>query len=155
MQHFTFSPQTMSHSKPITPVITPTHHDHPRTNLVPWKVAINRARRVRWMGYLRVPVRCIRRRGLGCPQHPPRVAVAGQTRFPGSSWSCHQCWPCCPYKRATDARATWLACSAAFYVAILESIGKSNHLAISDPDTDTLHLSREISSMRWLFSMRQ
>ncbi len=35
----------MSHSKPLTPVITPTLHDHPRTNLVPWKVAINRAAR--------------------------------------------------------------------------------------------------------------
>ncbi len=38
-------PQAMSHSKPVTPVITPTLHDHPRTNLVPWKVAINRAAR--------------------------------------------------------------------------------------------------------------
>ncbi len=45
------------------------------------------------------------------------------------------------FKRATDARADWLACSAAFCVAILDSIGKSNCLAISDPDTYTLHLS--------------
>jgi hypothetical protein len=44
------------------------------------------------------------------------------------------------FKRATDARAAWLACSAAFSVAILDSIGESNRLAISDPDTDTLHL---------------
>jgi hypothetical protein len=37
--------------------------------------------------------------------------------------------------------AAWLACSAAFCVAILDSIGESNCLAISDP----LHLSpREI-----------
>ena len=35
----------MSISKPLAPVITPTLHDHPRTNLVPWKVAINRAAR--------------------------------------------------------------------------------------------------------------
>ena len=35
----------MSNSKPFAPVITPTLHDHPRTNLVPWKVAINRAAR--------------------------------------------------------------------------------------------------------------
>ncbi len=36
----------MSHSKPfspLTPVITPTLHDHPRTNLVPLKIAINRS----------------------------------------------------------------------------------------------------------------
>jgi hypothetical protein len=45
------------------------------------------------------------------------------------------------FERATDARAAWLACSAAFCVAILNSIGESNRLAISDPETDTLHLS--------------
>ncbi len=45
------------------------------------------------------------------------------------------------FKRATDARAAWLACSADFCVAILDSIGESNRLAISDPDIDTLHLS--------------
>jgi hypothetical protein len=45
------------------------------------------------------------------------------------------------FRRATDAMAAWLARSAAFCVAILDSIGKSNRLAISDPDTDTLHLS--------------
>jgi len=45
------------------------------------------------------------------------------------------------FKRATDARASWLACSAAFCAAILDSIGESNRLAIADPDTDTLHLS--------------
>ena len=35
----------MSNSKTLAPVITPALHDHPRTNLVPWKVAINRAAR--------------------------------------------------------------------------------------------------------------
>jgi hypothetical protein len=45
------------------------------------------------------------------------------------------------FQRATESRAAWLACSATFCVAILESIGDSNRLAISDPDTDTLHLS--------------
>ncbi len=40
-------PPTMSHSKPLTPVITPTLHDHPRTNLVLWKIAINRAARLK------------------------------------------------------------------------------------------------------------
>jgi hypothetical protein len=37
----------MSHTKPfflpLTPIITPTLHDNPRTNLVLWKIAINRA----------------------------------------------------------------------------------------------------------------
>ncbi len=39
--HPCYSP-TMSHSKsfsPLTPIIAPTPHDHPRTNLVPWKIA--------------------------------------------------------------------------------------------------------------------
>jgi hypothetical protein len=45
------------------------------------------------------------------------------------------------FKCATDSRAAWLACSAAFCTAILESIGESNRLAISDLDTNTLHLS--------------
>ena len=38
----------MSHSKPfsfLTPIITPTLHDHTRNNLVPWKIAINRSAR--------------------------------------------------------------------------------------------------------------
>jgi hypothetical protein len=38
----------MSHPKPflpLYPIITPTLHDHPRTNLVPWKIALNRSAR--------------------------------------------------------------------------------------------------------------
>ncbi len=34
-----------------------------------------------------------------------------------------------------------MACSASFAVAILDSIGESNHLAIADPVTDTLNLT--------------
>ncbi len=45
------------------------------------------------------------------------------------------------FKRATDSRAAWLACSASFCAAILESIGDANRLAITDSATDTLHLS--------------
>ncbi len=45
------------------------------------------------------------------------------------------------FKRATDSRAAWLACSASFCAAILDSIGDANRLAIADPATDTLHLS--------------
>ena len=44
-QHPSFSQATMSLSKTLAPVISPTLHDRPRTNLVPWKVAINRAAR--------------------------------------------------------------------------------------------------------------
>ncbi len=40
-QHL-FTPKPFS---PFTPIITPTLHDHPRTNLVPWKIAIKRAAR--------------------------------------------------------------------------------------------------------------
>ncbi len=45
------------------------------------------------------------------------------------------------FKRATDSRAAWLACSASFCAAILESIGEGNRLAISDAAIDTLRLS--------------
>jgi hypothetical protein len=44
-------------------------------------------------------------------------------------------------KRATDSRAALLVCSASFLLAILDSIGEANCLAISDPLTDTLHLT--------------
>jgi hypothetical protein len=41
----------------------------------------------------------------------------------------------------TLGQLIWLACSAAFAVAILDSIGESNRLAIADPVTDTLNLT--------------
>jgi hypothetical protein len=54
------------------------------------------------------------------------------------------------FKRATDARSAWLAVSAAFCAAILDSKGESNRLAILDPDTDATPFicPRETSSMR-------
>ncbi len=45
------------------------------------------------------------------------------------------------FKRATDSRAALLTCAASFLLAILDSIGEANRLAISDPLTDTLHLT--------------
>ena len=45
------------------------------------------------------------------------------------------------FKRATESRAALLACAASFLLAILDSIGEANRLAISDPLTDTLHLT--------------
>jgi hypothetical protein len=96
------------------------------------------------MGPIRFSVRRMRRRGLGCPHQPP----GGQLRVrPDSSVPAYLQANAGPaarqaFKRATDARSAWLAVSAAFCAAILDSIlGESNRLAISDPDTDTLHLS--------------
>jgi hypothetical protein len=85
----------------------------------------------------------MRRRGLGRPQHPPGGQLRTRPDFPipatlqanaGSA-------ACDVFKGATDSRAAWLACSAAFAVAILNSIGESNRLAIADPVTDTLDLT--------------
>ncbi len=45
------------------------------------------------------------------------------------------------FRRATDSRAAWVACSAAFAVAILDSISESNRLDIADPVTNTLNLT--------------
>jgi hypothetical protein len=127
----------MSHSKPFSPlttIITPTLHDHPRTNLMPRKIAINRAARGQRM----------RRRGLGCPQPPPpgqQLRARPDFPIPADLQANAGLSTRDAFKRATDARAAWFACSAAFCVAILDSIDESNRLAISDPDTDTLHLS--------------
>jgi hypothetical protein len=94
------------------------------------------------MGPIWFPVRCMRRRGLGCPQHP-RGQFRARPEFPAPADLQANAGPAArdAFERATDARSAWLACSAAFCAAILDSIGESNRLAISDPDTDTLHLS--------------
>ena len=135
----------MSNSKPLAPVITPTLHDHPRTNLVPWKVAINRAARAvfaEWDDFgflfgvcddavwavLNTPAGGVLR---DRPEFPAPAALGAQANPAARD----------VFKRATDSRAAWLACSASFCAAILESIGEANRLAISDPATDTLHLS--------------
>ena len=138
----------MSHPKPFSPltlIITATLHDNPRTNLVLWKIAINRAARgvfAEWDAFgflfgvcddavwavLNTPAGGQLRVRPDFPPPPDLQANAGPAARD-------------VFKRATDARSAWLACSAAFCVAILDSIGESNRLAISDPDTDTLHLS--------------
>jgi hypothetical protein len=134
----------MSLSKPLALVISPTLHDRPRTNLVPWKVAINRAARAvfaEWDDFgflfgvcddalwavLNTPAGGVLR------DRPEFLAPAalGANANPAA----HDV-----FKRATDSRAAWLACSASFCAAILESIGDVNRLAIADPNTDTLHL---------------
>jgi hypothetical protein len=87
-QHPCYSP-TMSLSKPfspLTPIITPTLHDHPRTNLVPWKIAINRAARgvfAEWdaFGFLFSVCDDAVWTVLNTP---PRATVEGAPRFPDS-----------------------------------------------------------------------
>jgi hypothetical protein len=96
------------------------------------------------MGCLRVPIRRMRRRGLGCPRHsPPGGALRDRPDFPipadlqaNAGVAARDI-----FKRATDSRAAWLVCSAAFAVAILDGIGESNRLAIENPITDTLNLT--------------
>ncbi len=95
------------------------------------------------MGPIWLPVRRMRRRGLGYPQQPPPGHLRARPDFPAPADLAAGDGPAVrdASKRATAARAAWLAVSAAFCVAILDSIGESNRLAISDPETDTLHLS--------------
>ena len=138
----------MSHPKPfspLTPIITPTLHDNPRTNLVLWKIAINRAARgvfAEWdaFGFL---FGVCDDAVWAVLNTPPGGQLRVRPDFPAPPDLQANAGPAArdAFKRATDARQAWLACSAAFCVAILDSIGESNRLAISDPDTDTLHLS--------------
>jgi hypothetical protein len=95
------------------------------------------------MESLRVPVWRVRRRSLGSPQHSPGGQLRARPNFPepaalaaGAGSAARDA-----FKRATESRAAWLACSTSFCVALLESIGVSNRLSISDPLTDTLHMS--------------
>ncbi len=115
----------------------------PSINLVLWKIAINRAARgvlTEWdtFGFLLSvcddAVWAVLNTGRQLRVRPnfPVPADLQANADPAARDA---------FKRATDARAAWLACSAAFCVAILDSIGESNRLAISDPETDTLHLS--------------
>jgi hypothetical protein len=148
-RHHPCYPQTMSHSKPfsrLTPIITPTLHDHPRTNLVPWKNAINRSARAvfaEWdrFGFLLFGV---------CDDTvwavlntPPGGQLRVRPEFLVRANLAAGAGPAArdAFKCATEARSAWLACATAFCAAILDSIGESNRFAISDPDTDTLHLS--------------
>jgi hypothetical protein len=95
------------------------------------------------MGPIRSPVRRMRRRSLGCPQHTPRGQLRTRPDFPVPADLQANVGAAVrdAFKRATDARSALLACSAAFCAVILDSIGESNRLAISDPETDILHLS--------------
>ena len=134
----------MSNSK-LAPSISPTLTDHPRANLVPWKLAINRAARgvfAEWdtFGFLfavcddalwallNTPAGGVMRARPAFPE-PAALAIGANPAARDA------------FKRATESRAALLACSASFLLAILDSIGEANRLAISDPLTDTLHLT--------------
>jgi hypothetical protein len=144
-RHHPCYPPTMPHSKPLsplTPVITPTLHDHPRTNLVPWKIAINRAARgvfAEWdaFGFL---FSVCDYAVWAVLNTPPGQQLRVRPDFPIPADLQANAGPAArdAFKRATDARA---ACSAALCVAILDSLGESTRLAISDPETHTFHLS--------------
>jgi hypothetical protein len=135
----------MSLSKPLAPVISPTLHDRPRTNLVPWKVAINRAVRAvfaEWDDFGFLFGVCDDAVWAVLNTHPGGV-LRDIPAFPAPAALGAGANPAARdvFKRATDSRAALLACSASFCAAILDSIGDANRLAIADPDTDTLHLS--------------
>ncbi len=90
------------------------------------------------MGPIWFPVRRMRQRSLGYPQPPPRGPLRARPDFLAPADLAAGDGPAVrdAFKRATAARSAWLAVSAAFCAAILDSIGESNCLAISDPDTD-------------------
>jgi hypothetical protein len=141
-------PPTMSHSKPfspLTPIITPTLHHHPRTNLAPWKIAINRSARAafaEWDHFGFLFGVCDDTVWAVLNTHPGgQLRVRRDSPVPADLQANAGSAVREAFKRATDARSAWLAVSAAFCAAILDSIGESTRLAISDPDTDTLHLS--------------
>jgi hypothetical protein len=72
---------------PLYPIITPTLHDHPRTNFVPWKIALNRSARAvfaEWdqFGFL---FGVCDDAVWAILNTPPRGDVAGYTRFSGPS----------------------------------------------------------------------
>jgi hypothetical protein len=93
------------------------------------------------MGRLRFPVRRLRRRSLCSPQNSP--SLRARPDFPEPAAFSAGANPAArdAFKRITDSRAALLACSASFMLAILDSIGEANRLVISDPLTDTLHLT--------------
>ena len=134
----------MSNSK-LAPSISPTLTDHPRANLVPWKLAINRAARgvfAEWDTFGFLFAVCDDAL-LALLNTPAGGAMRVRPDFPEPAALAVGANPAArdAFKRATESRAALLACSASFLLAILDSIGEANRLAISDPLTDTLHLT--------------
>ena len=134
----------MSNSK-LSLTISPTLTDHPRANLVPWKLAINRAARgvfAEWDAYGFLFAVCDDAL-WALLNTPPGGPLRARPDFPEPAALAAGANPAArdAFKRATESRAALLACAASFLLAILDSIGEANRLAISDPLTDTLHLT--------------
>jgi hypothetical protein len=85
----------------------------------------------------------MRRPGLGCPQHPPWEGRCGPDQIfrPQLTLPPVMVLLSVTHSNAPRTPGQLGTVSAAFCAAILDSIGESNRLVISDPDTDTLHLS--------------
>ncbi len=134
----------MSNSK-LALTISPTLTDHPHANLVPWKLAINRAARgvfAEWDAYGFLFAVCDNAL-WALLNTPPGGQLRAKPDFPEPAALAAGANPAArdAFKRATESRAALLACAASFLLAILDSIGEANSLAISDPLTDTLHLT--------------
>ena len=131
-------PPTMSLSKPFNPlypIITPTLHDHPRTNLVPWKIAVF----AKWdqFGFL---FGVCDDAVWAILNTPPGGQLRARPDFPAPADLAAGDGPAVrdAFKRATAARAAWLAVSATFCAAMLDSI----------PTQTPSFCPRETSSMR-------
>ena len=126
----------MSNSK-LALTISPTLTDHPRANLVPWKLAINRAARgvfAEWDAYGFLFAVCDDAL-WALLNTPPGGPLRARPDFPEPAALAAGANPAArdAFKRATESRAALLACAASFLLAILDSIGEANRLAISDP----------------------
>jgi hypothetical protein len=137
----TRSPHTMSNSK-LALTISPTFTDHPRTNLV--RSTGQRAAFVEWdtFGFLfsvcddalwavlnTPPGAMLRVR----PDFPAPAALFAVGANPAARDV---------FKRATESRAAWLACSASFCLAILDSMASPIVLPSRIPSqTPCLYLS--------------
>ncbi len=155
--HFTQTPVTqpvfstpVSHPPCHTP--NPFHHlplllplpftiIHARTNLVPWKIAINRSARAvfaEWdrdqfgflFGVCDDTVWAVLNTPPGGPLRARPDFPAPADLAAGDGHAVRDA-----FKRATDAKSSWLACSAAFCAAIIDSIGKRLPVTFVPPQT--------------------
>jgi hypothetical protein len=100
---------------PLTPIITPTLHDHPRTNLVPWKIATNRSARAVFVerdrfGFL---FGVCDDTVWAVPNIPPPGGVLrDRPNLPVPADLAAGAGPAArdAFKRATYARSAWLTC---------------------------------------------
>ncbi len=112
-------PHTQTFS-PLTPIITPTLHDNPRTNLVLWKIAINRAARgmfAEWDTFGLLFGVCDD--AVWAVLNAPRgQQLRARPDFPAPVDLQANAGPAAhdAIKRATDAKAAWLACSVSRFL---------------------------------------